>query len=164
MATLNQVDVTLSGMTSPVANDALATLTAQAVTSLSGVAANVTRVEFELLKASLVTAEGQDAQKEVVARSTDTSNAATGTYSVTFAAALFQDPGLYQVQAKGIVASGAVITEMAVGLSSELKVTEAAPQTLDDAKTAIAALEVDMAAAQADIEDHEDRIVALEGP
>lgn len=156
---IDAVTIALSGMTSPVANNAVATLTATAVTKLAGVDTNATRVEFELLYAPLATAEGQNAVKEVVARSSDSSASPTGTYSTTFAASLFTNPGLYQVQAKAMVGSGSpeVLSNMETALSSELLVTEAGPQTLDDVKDSLADLEDT-------VDDHEDRITTLEGP
>ena len=154
---IDAITAGFTGMTSPVATDAVATLTATAVTTLAGSPTDATRVEFELLYAPLTTASGQDAQKEVIARSSDVSASPTGNYSTTFAAGLFANPGLYQVQAKGVVGTGSpeVLSNMEVGRSSELLVTEAGPQTLDDVKTQ---LNTNTAA----IADHEDRITTLE--
>lgn len=134
---IDAITLSISGMTSPVANNATATLTATAVTKLAGVDTDATRVEFELLYSPLTTAEGQGAIKPVILKTQDSSASPTGTYSATFAAALFANPGLYQVRAKGIVGAGSpeVISNFVTAISGEIKVTEAAPQTLDDLKS-----------------------------
>lgn len=149
---IDAITLSLSGMSSPVANDAVATLTATAVTKLNGTDTNATRVEFELLYCPLSTAAGQGALKQVINKTQDSSASPTGTYSVTFAASLFANPGLYQVRAKGIVGAGSpeVISNFVTALSSEIKVTEASPQTLDDMKVTLA--------------NHEERLDALETP
>lgn len=149
---IDEISIALSGMTSPVANDAVATLTATAVTKLAGVDTSATRAEFELLYSPLITAAGQDALKEVISKTQDTSASPTGTYAVTFASTLFANPGLYQVRAKGVVGAGSpeVISNFVTALSAEIQVTEATPQTLDDVKVTLA--------------DHEARLDDLEAP
>lgn len=150
---IDEISISLSGMASPVANDAVATLTASSVTKLASSPTDATRVEFDLLRAGLDSAAGQDALKEVIASSADSSASPTGNYSVTFGAELFAVPGLYQVRAKGIVTDGAPspkIVTMHTALSDEIRVTEAGPQTLDDVKVVLA--------------DHEERLDILETP
>lgn len=150
---IDEISISLSGMSGTVANDAVQTLTAASVTKLASSPTNATRVEFDLLRAGLDSAAGQDALKEVIASTNDSSASPTGNYSVTFDAALFATPGLYQVRAKGIVTDGAPspkIVTMLTALSDEIRVTEAGPQTLDDVKVVLA--------------DHEERLDVLETP
>ena len=156
---IDSITLALTGMSSPVANNAVANLTATATTKLSGSNTNATRVEFDLLFALLTTASGQNALKQVISSTSDASAAPTGVYAVTFSSALFANPGLYQVRAKGIVGSGSpeVIGTFLTALSDEIKVTEAGPQTLDDVKTVVDAHTVTLA-------DHEERLDTLEAP
>lgn len=134
---IDSVTLSLSGMSSPVMNDRVATLTASAATFLAGVATGATRVEFDLLYSPVTTGAGQNAVKQVISTTNDTTATSTNQYSVTFAAALFANAGLYQVRAKAVVGSGSpeIISNFVTALSSEILVTEAKAQTLDDVKT-----------------------------
>lgn len=157
---IDAIALSLSGNSFPVTTESVTTLTAQAVTTLAGSPTNATRVEFELLHTPLTSAAGQGALKAVKASTSDDSASPTGTYSVNFAAELLQEPGLYQVRAKGIVAvtppSGTeTINTMVVAESDDLLVIEAAPQTLDDVKAVLAEHSAELA-------DHEGRIMDLE--
>src|SRR5271157_350983 len=145
---IDLVTLSLSGMSSPVGDNAVAALTATALTSLAGVATDATCVEFDLLFCSLSNGLGLNSLKQVISATKQITSSPTGTFAVTFPATLCASPGLYQVRAKAIVSTGTpdVISTMLTVLSTEIKVTETIPQTLDDVKTAAAALTLSDAA------------------
>lgn len=133
---IDAITLSLSGKSFPSTKENTDDLVATAVTSLAGSPTNATDVRFELLYSPIAGLGGPGNNgaglMEVLSVIKDASASPTGTYSVTFPAALFAAPGAYRVRAKGETTGGSNtiqdplrVTSQAVTESVDLFVADA---------------------------------------
>lgn len=122
---VDSLTLSLSSLPSPLYKENTVNLVATAVTKDGVTNTNVTNVEFMLMYSPLSNGP-QNNSSLMIPKSikSDSSASPTGTYSATFNASEFSDPGVYKVQAKGFVISGGVVTVQVFDMSDAFTVVD----------------------------------------
>ena len=122
---VDSLTLSLSSLPSPLFKENKVNLVATAVTKDGVTNTNVTNVEFMLMYSPLSNGPQNNASLMIPKSiKSDSSASPTGTYSATFNASEFSEPGVYKVQAKGFVISGGAVTVQVFDMSDAFTVVD----------------------------------------